>query len=183
MKLHCIAILLVVTSSATDLAHAADDATSTSRVGDCQPALQRLHAQEETQRAARRQGSGKSGIDVGAALAAARRQAAKACLGGSSDPPVQKPRLQAPLSVAPIAPGAPVGSPDQPASPAALQQRSAPPPIVSAPAPARTPLSTVTSCDSAGCWTSDGQHLMRVGPNLVGPPGLCTSTAGILTCR
>lgn len=160
LNLNCIAIVLVVTSATTAPAHAADDAKSASRIVDCEPALQRLHAQEETQRAARRQGGGTSGVEVGAALAAARRQATKACLGGSSNPPVQTPRFQAPLSVAPIAP---VDSLHQPVSPFALPQRAAPPPNVWTPAPARTPLSTVTNCDSAGCWTSDGQHLMRVG--------------------
>ena len=55
---------------------------------------------------------------------------------------------------------------------------SAPSPPVQLP-----PLRTVTQCDPSGCWTNDGVRLNRLGPLLVGPPGVCTVQSGVLSCR
>lgn len=115
----------------------------------CSQALDRVYQQEELQRETR--GAGKAGI--GAGLAAARRQAGKACLGGDSAPPQSVARVQPPLSVAPV--GMPERVPAPPMMqipPAAIEseRRGAAPPR----------LTTVTRCDSAGCWTSDGNYLI-----------------------
>lgn len=50
--------------------------------------------------------------------------------------------------------------------------------------PVRPPVGprTVTTCDAAGCWASDGSRLQQQGPLLVGPRGVCTQTAGVLNC-
>ncbi len=165
--LTCGAIGLLIAGSGALAANASAPA------GDaCRQALDRVYQQEESQRATR--GAGNPGI--GTELAAARRQAVKACLGGEGALPQAATRVQPPLSVAPV--GAPESIPATPTLPIpsaamAPERRAVGPPS----------LTTVTRCDSAGCWTSDGNYLMRVGPNLAGPPGLCTAQAGILTCR
>ncbi len=41
---------------------------------------------------------------------------------------------------------------------------------------------TVSSCNAAVCIASDGSTLTRVGPNLVGPRGLCSVQGGFLRC-
>lgn len=145
--------------------------------GACRVALERLHAQEEAQRDAR-QTQREVPASVGAALASARRLAARACLGSDASPPAAaRQRAQPPLTVAPVQVPAPLASPPPLATP------TGPRPPAASPVP-RPGLSTVTHCDSAGCWTSDGQYLMRMGPgNLAGTPGLCTTQAGILTCH
>lgn len=145
--------------------------------GACRVALERLHTQEEAQRSARRQ-QRDAPAGVSRALESARRLAARDCLGSESSPPAaSRQRAQPPLAVAPVQVPAPFASLPPPAAPTG--------PRPSAASPVQRPgLSTVTHCDSAGCWTSDGQYLMRTGPgNLAGTPGLCTTQAGILTCH
>jgi hypothetical protein len=101
-------------------------------------------------------------------LEAARRRAASACLARRDDAPAPASRLaQPPQSVPPVA-----VTPRAPARPAA------PPAAVPAP---RAPVA-ITACDAVGCWSSDGTRLQRVGPDLLGPRGFCTTTAGVLNC-
>ena len=93
-----------------------------------------------------------------------RKQAAQACLGsnGHTRAPLRAP--SPPLAVAP-----PAFAP----APAPL----AVPPPAAAPRPAVT-----TACDAAGCWDSNGNRLNRAGPVLLGPQGVCTQVAGVLSC-
>lgn len=51
-----------------------------------------------------------------------------------------------------------------------------------APAPRPEPLRSLGACDAAGCWTSDGQRLQRMGPNLVGPRGVCAVNGSVVSC-
>lgn len=98
----------------------------------------------------------------------ARRVAALACLG-EAEPEVPR-RLpgavDAQLPIAPMKLAAP-----RPAGPAA-------PPAAPPPALPRT----LTTCDANGCWTSDGQRLQRVGPQLLGPRGFCSVTGAAVQC-
>jgi hypothetical protein len=46
----------------------------------------------------------------------------------------------------------------------------------------RTP-TVITTCDAAGCWTSDGRRLERVAPDMfVGPRGICSGQGVMLQC-
>jgi hypothetical protein len=100
-----------------------------------------------------------------------RRRAARACLGGpEAAASAPRARVQTPMPVPPVAPPAPRG-----ATPAAVDVS---PPRVAAPL-------TLGGCDPAGCWTSDGTRLQRVGPGgpLLGPNGLvCTVSGAQLHC-
>ena len=41
----------------------------------------------------------------------------------------------------------------------------------------------ITTCDAAGCWTSDGRRLERVAPDMfVGPRGICSGQGVMLQC-
>lgn len=140
----------------------------------CLRAVQALQAQEsELVAAARRAASaGDAARPRPASLAALQRQAAQACLGGRPEairPPQRA--LQAPIGVLPGT-SAPVWPAPVPPVPAAAR-----PPI------GGPPLRTVTACDVAGCWTSDGLRLTRAGAMLVGPPGLCAVVGGVLSCH
>lgn len=106
------------------------------------------------------------------ALETARRQAALACLGGRDAPAsAAAPRAGQPsVTSVPTGPRPTVAVPRPP--PAAV-----PPPV-----PRPAPLLTITTCDATGCWTSDGTRLQRVGPNLLGPKGLCTTSGAVVTC-
>lgn len=58
--------------------------------------------------------------------------------------------------------------------------RLAPPNVTINPAPAPT---FTSSCDSGGCWGSDGTRYNAVGGALVGPDGkTCQSVAGVMQC-
>jgi hypothetical protein len=101
-------------------------------------------------------------------LARARQRAAFVCLGPDSG---KRERSGAP----------------QPAQavPPAISPRPAPaPPAVALPQPplAIPRAATVTACDPAGCWDSEGRRLNNMGPLLMGPQGLCTLQAGLLNC-
>ena len=102
----------------------------------------------------------------------ARQLAARTCLGLAE--PMQ-PRAnrwaQPPISVPP-----PTIEP--PRRPPVVASPVAPPPPVHIERPA-----TMTGCDLNGCWTNDGSRLQRVGPNLLGPNGLCTLQGGVAFCQ
>ncbi|HEY0856841.1 MAG TPA: hypothetical protein VGE16_07280 [Albitalea sp.] len=102
-------------------------------------------------------------------LEALRRQAARACLGGTGDPTPHA--------------GQPAPAPlDRRSTPRPLASPVLPPaPMTPAPVPPAPPL-TVLSCDSSGCWASDGSRLQQLGPHLLGPRGLCTQQGLMLNC-
>ena len=104
-------------------------------------------------------------------VAAARRQAADACLGRSDD---NRARSGAPQPAQAVRP------PLTTAKPAA----SSPPPAATPPQPPLAiPRPTViTTCDPAGCWDSEGRRLNNMGPLLLGPRGPCTVQGGVATC-
>jgi hypothetical protein len=141
---------------------------------DCRKALDALQTQEEAAVAASPrsggQTEGRERRTVHAGLEKARHHAAFACLGGRADSPPPSGRFaQPPMTVAPIriAPAPPPQSPAGPTS-ALLKKVEAP--------------TLVTTCDSLSCWTSDGSRLQRVGPNLLGPRGLCIVQGPLLHC-
>lgn len=103
-----------------------------------------------------------------ARLARARQQAATACLGrdsssrersGAPDPPQAVPPPMA------VVPRPPLPVPAAPAAPLAIPRAA-----------------TITTCDPAGCWDSEGRRLNNMGPLLLGPRGLCTMQGGQLIC-
>lgn len=102
-------------------------------------------------------------------LADARKNAMAACLGREGG---QRERSGAP-EPAIVVPLPVMQVPRPPAQPAAV----APPA-----APAYTPPPVVTTCDSTGCWDSNGQRINRLGPMLVGPRGACTEAGGTVRC-
>ena len=113
--------------------------------------------------AARAPGSDKSPAQI----EALRREATQACLGGRGDARRPSPTAQAPIIVPP---------------PTVALPRSIPPvePIVPAPAIERP--AVITSCDSGGCWDSNGTRLNRAGPLLIGPGGSCVTTGLQVRC-
>lgn len=102
-------------------------------------------------------------------LAAARRDAAVACLGRSDQGRLRSGAPHPPQAVAPpvvtAAPSAP------------LPRSEAPPPPLAIPRP-----TVITTCDPAGCWDSEGRRLNHMGPLLVGPRGACTVQGGLVNC-
>lgn len=105
-----------------------------------------------------------------ARLLALRREAARACLGGSGELPPPQQVAQPPIVVAPIRVARPAAAPALPTGP------------VRPPPPPAAPPATITGCDTAGCWASDGSRLTRAGPNLQGPRGLCSVQGTLLVC-
>jgi hypothetical protein len=110
-----------------------------------------------------------------AALTNARQRAARACLGGRGDTTDEAAtRWQPPLSVPPIklpnvSGVAPPPRPGVPLPPAPANRPAAP--------------TIVTSCDSLGCWTSDGQRLPHAGhQQLLGPRGICSVNGAVVQC-
>jgi hypothetical protein len=99
-----------------------------------------------------------------------RKHAAQVCLGQSEQTraPVRAP--YPPVAVAPPA----IHPPRAPAPQATVPQPPRPPAIQ------RPPI--ITACDAAGCWDSNGNRLNRAGPTLLGPNGVCTQVAGVLSC-
>lgn len=137
------------------------------RAPACLAALEALGRAEDAAAAAKASGSPPAG--PGSALAAARRRVGAVCLG-SADLTPQPARVRQPMAVEsslplPASPLRPPGSPGAPL-PAA---------------PAR-PLVTISGCDPAGCWASDGTRLQRQGQLLLGPRGYCTTLGTVLTC-
>jgi hypothetical protein len=132
----------------------------------CRRAMDRLQARESA--AAEDRGN----AALRSALAAARRAAALACLGGPDTP------ASAPLHAAQPTTATGVSSArSSPVTPRA----AVPPPAPRLPVPA--PPATLTACDATGCWTSDGTRLQRVGPGtLLGPHGFCTTSGNFVQC-
>ena len=135
----------------------------------CQQALQDLQRQEDEARA--RVATAASAPLSNAALLAAQRDAAHACLQGRDDTPPPSPQrmAQPPVKVAPL----------RIEPPAAPVTRSATEPLRSASPP---PPVSITSCDAAGCWASDGTRLQRVGSQLLGPRGVCSTVGTLVSC-
>ncbi len=101
----------------------------------------------------------------------ARRAAALACLGEAD---AEAPR-RTPGAVDGLVPALPT----KPQLPQAARPAGATaPPAAPAPALPRT----LTTCDANGCWTSDGQRLQRVGPQLLGPRGFCSVAGAAVQC-
>ena len=104
-------------------------------------------------------------------LATARRHAALACLGPASGQPQRSGAPEPAQAVPPPVIAVPRAQPT-PASPS-----PAPLPPLAIPRPA-----TITTCDPAGCWDSDGRRLNQMGPLLMGPRGPCSVQGGVVTC-
>ncbi|MGQ3050488.1 MAG: hypothetical protein ACT6S0_01770 [Roseateles sp.] len=106
---------------------------------------------------------------VAARLQPLRQRVADACLGGltTSPPPSQR-----------------TWTPPSPARPSAAVPRppASPPPLPPVHIPRVEAPVTVSNCNAATCIASDGSTLTRVGPNLVGPRGLCTVQGNFLHC-
>jgi hypothetical protein len=139
----------------------------------CRQALDALQAQEAAVAAASAPQGSPQPRAARTRLLALQREAATACLGGSrakrrSPPTGATQLLQQPVSVPPVS------AEPAPALPQAVQ------PAVTLPAPA--PPLTVTACDAAGCLASDGTRLQWVGPNLLGPRGMCSVQGATLQC-
>jgi hypothetical protein len=103
-------------------------------------------------------------------LARARQQAALLCLGREAS---GRERHGAPEPVQSVPPAV-ISARPAPALPAAI---APPQPPLAIPRAA-----TITACDPAGCWDSDGRRLNNMGPLLMGPRGLCTLQGGLLNC-
>lgn len=160
--MHFITLALAAGGS---LAQGADPLKSS----ECIQTLDALQAQEAAMVATAQHKDAGEQAEQLATLETLRRDAAHACLGSRLDAPPRVERLaRPPIAVAPVAPRAAVTPP----VPAAT-----PPPI------RIPPLRTITICDAAGCWASDGTRLSRVGPLLFGPPGLCTLQGAVLSCQ
>jgi len=164
---------------AATLAGSAALAQSSSAAGDplqapeCRQALAALHeieaaAADAAKAQTPRPAASTPGIDP--KLAAARKSAARRCLASRADPPVRGRLAQPPLAVPPVA-GVRPPPVTTPAVAATPPRAPAPPPLVS-----------ITSCDAAGCWTSDGARLNRVGPTLWGSHGACSVVGTVVHC-
>ena len=102
---------------------------------------------------------------------AVRQGAARICLGQVEPSQPRSNRwAQPPLVVPP-----PVILPPGPAAAAATPRPL--PPAVHIERPA-----TIGACDANGCWASDGSRLQRIGPNLVGPGGVCNVQGAFAYC-
>ncbi|MFI4930345.1 MAG: hypothetical protein ACHP83_08910 [Burkholderiales bacterium] len=163
--------MILALAAGTSLAQGADPLKS----AECVQALEALQAQEVAMIAAAQHkdaGDEQAAPPPLATFEALQKDAAHACLGSRLDapPPVQR-LARPPITVAPITPHAAALAVVPPA-PAA-----APPPIQV------PPVKTITVCDPAGCWASDGTRLNRMGTMLVGPLGLCTVQGAVLSCQ
>ncbi|MEO5671429.1 MAG: hypothetical protein ABIR26_12110 [Ramlibacter sp.] len=66
---------------------------------------------------------------------------------------------------------------DVPPRPAALPPVAMPLPPISVTRP-----TVITTCDTAGCWDSDGRRLNSHGPQLIGPRGPCFVQGALVNC-
>jgi len=137
------------------------------RAPECLAALAELGKAEDAAMVAKAAGSPQAGS--GRALTAARRMVGATCLGSAvlAPPPA---RFRQPVAVGSSAPAVaiaprPLGTPGAPA-----------------PASLPTSLVTLSGCDPAGCWASDGTRLLRQGSLLLGSRGYCTAVGAVLTC-
>ncbi len=166
----CLALLLLGAAAWSAAAFAEDLPGSSA----CREALQALD-RAETAIVAARAASAASGAvgelqpSVAERLLPWRQRVADVCLGGltRSPPPSQHTRV----------PPSPL-RPDIPSlrAPAPL------PPVPTVPLPRFEAPVTVSNCNAATCLGSDGSTLTRVGPNLVGPRGVCTLQGVFLHC-
>lgn len=140
---------------------------------ECLCALDRLNAIEEEVAAARSSAPLKESYNAKAStrLNATRKNASRICLGGSGDPPPLARPAALPTDLAPPLTTSPGLRPQ--ASPSSV--------VVPNFKRVEQPVS-VTSCDPGGCWASDGTRLQRVGPNLLGPQGFCTTQGALVHC-
>jgi hypothetical protein len=134
---------------------------------ECRKAMDALQLQE-ARAASAPQAASDAHREATAALETARRQAARTCLGGRGDPPHPSAHFTQPLT------GVPLTTP-----PVVRTAPVAPPP---GPAPVRAPAPVITSCDAVGCWTSEGTRVQRLGPNVIGPRGVCTVQGVTMSC-
>jgi hypothetical protein len=150
--LACAACAMAVHAQASDPLHSQECAAARSALDD---ALNDAVAQRDGARAR---------------LAQARKNAGLACLGRSQGNAQRS--------------GAPEPAQAMPLSRMAAAPPEPPPVVVSPPSP---PLvipraATVTACDPAGCWDSEGRRLNNVGPLLMGPHGFCSVQGGAVQC-
>lgn len=103
-------------------------------------------------------------------LLQSRRHAALACLGERGDDVLPR----APGVEAPAAPARPPAAP----LPSLRLPSTTTPPRVQPPSTPRT----LGACDANGCWTSDGLRLQRLGPQLLGPNGFCSTAGNAVQC-
>ena len=157
----CVLALVFALASAAALAQSGDRLRS----ADCQRALDSLQAHEADALA---KPPGLSRQAAAKELSALRREAARICLGGTGEPPPPSARHSQPVTLLPIVP------PPRPTI--------APPVLPQLPPVSLPRLESVTSCDASGCWSSDGTYLPRLGPDLVGPRGVCTVQGALLRC-
>lgn len=137
----------------------------------CRRALDALQAQQ-TALAARRPANEPGQGAAPARLEALRRDAARTCLGGRAAVPAPQRLAQPPVTV----PSITVNPPQLPPAPA---------PAAPLPTPSQGvvgPPLRVIACDATGCWASDGSRLLRAGPSLLGPRGLCSVQGTALRC-
>jgi hypothetical protein len=102
---------------------------------------------------------------------AARRQTALRCFGQEPAPPPEGRFVPAPVAVDPIRLRA------SPVLPPAAAPVAVPTPPLAIPRPP-----VLTTCDSAGCWDSNGARYNQQGPVLLGPRGACVAQGGALNC-
>lgn len=140
---------------------------------ECVVALEALRAQEVAAMAAAKPSRPgfASQTQAGEKWEAARRVAAHVCLGASVDAPPPRRADHPPACVLPARVGPSASARPVPAAPDTMPSFQIP------------QLKTVTSCDLAGCWTSDGLRLPSAGNGLlVGPKGFCTVQGAVLFC-
>jgi hypothetical protein len=167
----CLLAMACVLAATAGWAQADDRLTS----ADCRRALGKLQALE-AEALAKPAGSARQAVVK--ELDAQRPDAARLCLGGTGKAPPPSARYSLPMMQPKTPPIAPLPAPAAPRPAVPLPQ---PMPPVSLPPPADK-LRSVTSCDASGCWASDGTHLQRLGPDLIGPWGVCTLQGGVLRC-
>jgi hypothetical protein len=161
-RMGLIAVLSLATAAAPAFAQSGSPLDSPA----CRRALDTLDVRESA--AAQERGN----AAARAAVETARRQAASACLG-VADSAASAPQRAAPAPVV-VTPSA-----AQPRLPAPARPATAPTP---SPPRATAPPVTLNACDATGCWASDGTRLLRAGPNLIGPRGICTTSGPFVQC-
>jgi hypothetical protein len=137
---------------------------------ECRQALAELQAEETAAASAPPARSERAARAIAPRLEASRRSVARLCLASRADPPAPGRLAQPPVVVAPV-------DGVRPPLPAASANVAIPPRAPTAP-----PLLSITSCDAAGCWASDGSRLHRVGPTLWGPRGACSVQGTVVHC-
>jgi hypothetical protein len=105
-----------------------------------------------------------------ATVETARGAAAAACLGIATLPQRPSRVLRSPESVPPPQVDLPLRVTPHPGP-------ALPPPPVAIDRPG-----TAGFCDGNGCWIDGGTHLRQLGPNLMGPNGLCTQQGLLISC-